>query len=101
MRCSFVFCSLAACALSACVLLPRDPACIAAEACDAALERPVGDYQADDQVFGDLGTCWQNAETQKPCIATCLAFVADELAIGQAQNNKAVVEACGGVFEEQ
>ena len=84
-------------AVGACPLIPRDPACKAAELCDAALESPFGDFVATDPVFGDTGTCWQNKDTAKPCVDQCKAFVTDQAALAQAQGNQAVVDACGGV----
>jgi hypothetical protein len=94
-----------------CVPIARDPACIAAQACDEALERPTGDYEPTDPVFGDdlnddgtagdAGTCWANAETAKPCIDACNDFLAEQVAIAQAQGNDAVILACGGAVEEE
>jgi hypothetical protein len=89
----------------------RDPACAAAEACDRALAEPFGDFDADDPAFGDGGTCWQSAETARPCTQTCDQFRADQrqTALEQAEaalgTNKdvplAIVAACGGDLESQ
>jgi hypothetical protein len=90
---------------SACVI-DREAPCIAAEACDRALAEPFGDFDADDPVFGDGGTCWQTPDTAAPCNATCEQFRADQrrIALDQADAaigiNKevplAIFEACGG-----
>lgn len=101
MRFPIAFAVLAVVAFAGCVPLPRDQACLDAEACDAALERPFGDFNADDPVFGDVGTCWQNADSQKPCILSCQEFLADQVAIAQGQGNQAVIDACGGVDAEE
>lgn len=96
----FLALALALAALAGCAPpLKRDAACLAAEKCDAALERPFEDFKADDPVFGDLGTCWQNADSQAPCILSCQQFLADQVELAQAQGNQAVIDACGGVVE--
>lgn len=92
--------------VSGCVPIARDAACVAAQACDEALERPFGDFAPTDPVFGDdlngdgtvgdVGTCWQNAEAAKPCVDACNDFLAEQVAIAQAQGNDAVIAACGG-----
>ena len=89
---SFAFVVVAA----ACVPIARKAECIAADECDAALEEPFTSFAATDAQFGDVGTCWQNEETAKACVTECNAFVADELAIAVAANNRAIIEACGG-----
>ena len=96
-------------AAGACVPIARDAACVTAEECDLALERPFGDFAVTDPVFGDdlngdgtigdAGTCWQNAEAAAPCVAACNEFLADQVEIAVAQNNQAVIDACGGVEE--
>ncbi len=85
-------------AASGCVI-DRKAECIDAEACDQALEQPFGDFNADDPVFGDLGTCWQTEDTAAPCVAQCNTFRADQVELATAQNNLAVIEACGGSVE--
>lgn len=96
-----LFASALLIAVSGCVPIERDAACVAAQACDEALERPFGDFAETDPVFGDAGTCWANAETAKPCINACTAFLADQIAIADAQGNNAVILACGGAVEEE
>ncbi|MDP2343635.1 MAG: hypothetical protein Q8O67_21935 [Deltaproteobacteria bacterium] len=81
---------------AACVPIARKAECENADACDQAREDPFNSFPATDAQFGDLGTCWQNEETAKACVAECNAFLADELAIAQAANNIALIEACGG-----
>jgi hypothetical protein len=91
---------IAACAVD------RDPACIAADACDQALAEPFGDFALDDPAFGDGGTCWQSTDTARPCVAACDQFRVDQRrsALDQAEaalgTNKevplAVFVACGG-----
>lgn len=108
--------SLAVLAVSAaCAPVARDPACIAADACDQALELPTEDFAANNPQFGDdlnndgvagvdltdSGTCWQNAETAAVCAKTCQDFLAAELANAQEDNNVAVIEACGGDVSEE
>ncbi len=96
-------------ALAGCSAIERDPACVLAEKCDNALEEPSGDFVANDPVFGDdlnadgtagqfgdVGTCWQNADTAKPCIQACKDFVKEQAAIAQGDGDQAVVDACGG-----
>jgi hypothetical protein len=61
-----------------CPPIPRDQACIDADACDLNSNfdvSPTGNFKADDPVFGDLGTCWQNDVSAKPCIDACVAFL--------------------------
>lgn len=82
--------------VAGCGPIARDKACVAAEKCDNAREEPFTSFDAEDAQFGDLGTCWQNPDTAKACIAACDSFVADELAIGRAANNIGVIAACGG-----
>jgi hypothetical protein len=94
-----------------CVPIERDAACVAAQACDQALERPFGDFEQTDPVFGDdlngdgtvgdAGTCWANAEAAVPCVNACNDFLAEQIAIAQAQGNDAVILACGGSVEEE
>ena len=98
-----------------CVPVARDATCVAADACDQALERPTEDFAVTDPVFGDdlngdgtagvdltdVGTCWQNAGSAAPCIAACQAFLDEQVGIAQGQNNVAVIEACGGDVEEE
>ena len=94
-----------------CVPIARDAACVAAQACDEALERPFGDFAPTDPVFGDdlngdgtvgdAGTCWANAEAAKPCVDACTDFLAEQVAIAQAQGNDAVILACGGAVEQE
>jgi hypothetical protein len=96
-------------ALWGCTPVDRDPACIAADACDQALERPFGDFGAQDLAFGDdlngdgeagdVGTCWQNADTAAPCVAACQDFLAEQQELARAVGNVAVLEACGGSLE--
>jgi hypothetical protein len=78
----------------ACVPIARKDECVKADACDQAREDPFDSFLATDAQFGDVGTCWQNEETAKACVAECDAFVADELAIAQANNNLGVIDAC-------
>lgn len=110
--CRFALASaLVLAALPACVPIARDAACVAAQACDNALERPFGDFEQTDPVFGDdlngdgtvgdAGTCWANAEAAKPCIDACNDFLAEQVAIAEAQGNDAVILACGGAVEEE
>lgn len=96
--------------VGACVPIARDPACVSADACDQALERPFGDFVVTDPVFGDdlngdgtigdAGTCWQNNESAVPCIAVCNDFLKEQVDIAVAQGNQAVIDACGGVAAE-
>lgn len=102
---------LVSAALTGCVPIARDAACVAAQACDVSLERPFGDFEQTDPVFGDdlngdgtvgdAGTCWANAEAAKPCVNACTEFLADQIAIAEAQGNNAVILACGGAVEEE
>jgi hypothetical protein len=88
----------------ACTPLPRDAACVAAEACDQALEEPFGSFGADDTQFGDAGTCWLTADTAKPCITACADFLAEQVAtfdadgdgVAEDSTQQAVVDACSG-----
>ena len=111
MRRALVFiCAAATLGTGGCVH-DRDPACAAAEACDHALAEPFGDFDADDPAFGDGGTCWQSADTVRPCTQTCEQFRADQRqsALEQAEaalgTNKevplAIFVACGGDLESQ
>jgi hypothetical protein len=111
MRRALVFiCAAATLGTGGCVN-DRDPACAAAEACDRALAEPFGDFDADDPAFGDGGTCWQSADTARPCTQTCEQFRADQRqsALEQAEaalgTNKevplAIFVACGGDLESQ
>jgi hypothetical protein len=98
-------------ALVGCVPIERDAACVNAQKCDQALERPFGDFEVTDPVFGDdlngdgtagdAGTCWANAEAAKPCVDACNDFLAEQIAIAEAQGNDAVILACGGAVEEE
>ena len=93
--------------VAGCGAIKRDPACAAAEKCDNALQEPFGDFAANDPVFGDdlnkdknagqfgdVGTCWQSADTAKPCIAQCKAFLKEQHDIAVANNDQAVIDAC-------
>ena len=91
-------CLLAVVAATGCVI-ERKADCKAAEACDRALEEPLGDFDADDIVFGDAGTCWQTEDTAVPCVKACNDFLVEQQDIALAQNDNAVFEACGGVAE--
>lgn len=84
---------------SGCIPIARKAECTAAEECDAALAQPFNDFDADDQTFGDLGTCWANEETAKACVTECDKFVADQLALAEDANNQEVIVACGGALE--
>lgn len=94
--------AVAACAPLGCTYLPRDGACLKAEACDAALEEPFGSFAADDAQFGDAGSCWVSADTAKPCVKACEDFVGEELADADADNDgvaedpvkQQIVDAC-------
>lgn len=86
-------------AVAGCVPIARDGACLAAEACDDALDQPFNDFDADDQTFGDAGTCWANGETAKACVVECDKFVTDQLALAEASNNRGIIVACGGSLE--
>lgn len=107
MRCPLALVLFAA--VVACTPIDRDPTCVAAEACDLALERPFGDFAVTDPIFGDdlngdgtttdAGTCWQSAESAVPCIDGCTDFVQEQLDLAIAQGNQAVIDACGGVSE--
>jgi hypothetical protein len=93
---------------SACAV-ERDPACVAADACDQALAEPFGDFAVDDPAFGDGGSCWQSSDTARPCTTACDQFRADQrrTAFDQAKaalgTNKdvplATFVACGGELE--
>jgi hypothetical protein len=91
-------CLLAVAAFTGCVI-ERKAECKAAEACDQALETPIGDFDADDGVFGDAGTCWQTEDTAIPCVKACNDYLVEQRDLALLQNNEAVFEACGGVAE--
>jgi hypothetical protein len=93
--------------VAACGAIPRDAACVAAEKCDNALQEPFGSFAATDPQFGDnlngddtagqfgdVGTCWQSADTAKPCIAQCKQFVKEQHDIAAANNDQGVLDAC-------
>lgn len=67
--------------------------------CDQSLEQPFNSFGENDQTFGVNGTCWQNEETAKACVAECDKFVAEQLALGQEQKNNTVILGCGGEVE--
>ena len=67
--------------------------------CDQSLEQPFNSFGENDQTFGTAGTCWQNEETAKACVAECNKFTAEQLAHGQAAKNNAVIVGCGGDLE--
>lgn len=83
-------------AASGCVI-ERKAECKAAEVCDQALEEPLGDFDVDDAVFGDAGTCWQTEDTALPCVKACSDFLIEQQQLAQLQNNQQVFDACGGV----
>ncbi|HEY4222880.1 MAG TPA: hypothetical protein VGO62_16095 [Myxococcota bacterium] len=96
--------------LTACSAIKRDAACVAAEKCDDALQTPFGSFAANDPVFGDdingkgneegnfgnVGTCWQNAATAKPCIDQCKAFTQEQHDIAVQSGLQDVADACPG-----
>ena len=109
---------------SGCSALKRDAACVAAEKCDEALQAQnsnaaspgfsngegVSQFAATDPVFGDdidgnkdhagffgnVGSCWQSADTAKPCVDQCKQFVADQQALAVDNLDQAAFGACGG-----
>lgn len=91
----FLLAAIAVPALTGCVI-DRKQECKDAEACDQALEEPFGDFDADDDAFGDLGNCWQTEDTAAPCVQACNDFVAEQLAEAQEDNKVGIIEACGG-----
>jgi hypothetical protein len=107
---ALTFCAATLCTVvvfAACAPVPRAAECDLADACDQALEQPFGSFAKNDPQFGDdldgdgdaaegdVGTCWQNAETAKPCVDECTRFVAEQRAIAEQQENGAVLAACG------
>ena len=99
--------SLSALFASGCSAIKRDAQCVAAEKCDSSLQQPFGDFAANDPVFGDdlnkdgtagqfgdVGTCWQSADTAKPCVAQCKAFIQEQHDIAAGVNDTGVLAAC-------
>jgi hypothetical protein len=110
--------------VAGCSAIKRDAACVAAEKCDDALQaevsgtnthgfangQGVSQFGATDPVFGDdldgnpahagqfgnVGSCWQSADTAKPCVDQCNQFVKDQQVDATANNDAAVLAACGG-----
>lgn len=93
--------------LPACTAIARDKSCADAEKCDNSLQAPFGDFAANDPVFGDdlnkdgkaaqfgdVGTCWQSADTAKPCVAQCKAFLQEQHDLAAAVNDQGVLAAC-------
>ena len=89
-------CLLVVAVASGCVI-ERKAECKAAEVCDQALEEPLGDFDVDDDVFGDAGTCWQTEDTALPCVKACSDFLVEQQQLAQLQNNQLIFDACGGV----
>jgi hypothetical protein len=89
-------CLLVVAVASGCVI-ERKAECKAAEVCDQALEEPLGDFDVDDDVFGDAGTCWQTEDTALPCVKACSDFLVEQQQLAQLQNNPIIFDACGGV----
>ena len=110
--------------VTGCSAIKRDDACLKAEKCDDALQaevsgtnthgfangQGVSQFGATDPVFGDdldgvaahtgqfgnTGTCWQNADTAKPCIDQCNQFLKDQQAAALADGDGVLFGECGG-----